>query len=281
MIVFTCNYTYMIDEPKAIKVADECWIALAKLTREHPDRLSFSAREILERVRKQAAHHELRPGIQAHIHLHNVANVPPNTARYRMSYRLEDKTFKLYRSGDPHHPERTGKTHPNRSDVPVQYHELLDWYESEYCGGTAARKLAAEDPILKLRGLGSEIWSGIDPDAFVDGLRSGWESDSNFSAFQTPPSDLQGVWESVVKCQGAEFKTKRGYPFTYRVEGDSGIWFERGGKEINQRLWRRELEKALSRLPLHGPADLKDFRDSSYLYGLLTDPRIVGRTARS
>jgi hypothetical protein len=169
----------MVEEPKAIKVADECWIALAKLTREHPDRLSFSAREILERVRKEPVHHELRPGVQAHIHLHNVGNLPPNTARCCMSCRLEDGTFKLYRSGDPRHPERSGKTHPRRADLPVQYHGLLDWYELEYCGGTAASNLAVEDPILRLRGLGKEVWSGVDPDAFVDGLRADWASESN------------------------------------------------------------------------------------------------------
>jgi len=37
---------------KALKIADECWIALAKLSREEPARSSFSAREILDRVRR-------------------------------------------------------------------------------------------------------------------------------------------------------------------------------------------------------------------------------------
>jgi hypothetical protein len=271
----------MIQERKTVKVADECWIALARRTREHPNRLSFSAREILESVRKEAVHDELRPGVQAHIHLHNVANVPPNTARYRMFYRLEDKTFKLYRPGDPHHPERTGKTHPLRGDVPVQYHELLDWYESEYCGGKTAGKFPVEeDPIVRLRGLGKEIWSGVDPDAYVERLRSGWELDPNSRERQTAQSDFQDLWEKVVKHQGAEFRTKSGLPFTHEVEGSSGIWFKRNGKTINQRLWRREVEQAFAKLPLHGPTDLKEFRDSSYLYGLLTDPRIVGGTSR-
>ena len=31
------------------------------------------------------------------------------------------------------------------------------------------------DPIRKLRGLGKEVWAGIDPDVYVDELRSGCE----------------------------------------------------------------------------------------------------------
>lgn len=32
-----------------------------------------------------------------------------------------------------------------------------------------------EDPILALSGLGKEVWEGVDPDAYVRGLREGWE----------------------------------------------------------------------------------------------------------
>lgn len=30
------------------------------------------------------------------------------------------------------------------------------------------------DPILALRGLGKEIWKGVDPDKYVEELREGW-----------------------------------------------------------------------------------------------------------
>lgn len=148
-------------------------MALAALSREHPDRAGFSRREILERIRLQGAHPELRPGVQVHIQQHNVANYPPNAARYRMFYRLADGAYRLFGPGDPYHPSRGGKTHPNRGDLPAKYHGLLDWYEREYCQGET---LVEDDPILKMWGLGREIWKGIDADAYVAELRAGWNA---------------------------------------------------------------------------------------------------------
>ncbi|HWZ31819.1 MAG TPA: hypothetical protein VNX18_10820 [Bryobacteraceae bacterium] len=256
-----------------VKVADECWIALAQLTQAHPDRKSFTAKEILNRIREAPAHLELRPGVQAHIHLHNIANLPPNTARYRMFYRLEDGTYRLYRPGDPHHAERRGKISPRRDELPVRYHSLLDWYETEYCSGHSAPPRGADDPILQLRGLGKKLWIGIDADKFVDELRSGWSA----VAPAATTDDTGDVWRRVVRYQGDEFKTVTGLPFTYQVEGASGIWFFRDGNRINRRLGKRELESALQKCPLHGPADLREFQDPSYLFGLLTDRRIIGQ----
>ena len=31
-----------------------------------------------------------------------------------------------------------------------------------------------DDPILKMRGVGKEIWAGTDADEYVRGLRSNW-----------------------------------------------------------------------------------------------------------
>jgi hypothetical protein len=164
-----------------IKVADECWVALAALSKERPDRAGFSRREILERIRLQGAHPELRPGVQIHIQQHNVANYPPNAARYRMFYRLADGTYRLFRPGDSYHPSRGGKTHPNRGDLPAKYHTLLDWYEREYCGG---KTLVEDDPILKMWGLGREIWKGVDPDAYVAELRADWNAEEPVAALK-------------------------------------------------------------------------------------------------
>jgi hypothetical protein len=69
---------------RQIRVADEAWIGLALLHHDDLGRESFTAREILDRVKAERVTSELRPGIQAHIYLHNVANVAPNSARYRM-----------------------------------------------------------------------------------------------------------------------------------------------------------------------------------------------------
>lgn len=171
---------------KNTKVADECWIALALLHREHPERPSFSATEILERLDKEGAHPEHRAGIQVHIYLHNVANLPPNSARYRMFYRLTDGTYRLYQPGDVSHPDRRGKTKPSPHDLPDHYHDLLRWYETEYCA-EQSRNLSPpeQDPILSSRGLGREIWIGTQGDSFVQEVRSDWNDDDSR---KNPPS---------------------------------------------------------------------------------------------
>ncbi len=161
-------------------VADEAWCALALLQREHADRESFSAREILDRVKAERLSPEFRPGIQAHIYLHNVANLEPNSARYRMFYKLPGDTYRLFRTNDIAHPSRKGKTKPSRENLPAQYHYLLDWYVNEYCSKETAMK-EEDDPILKMRGVGKEIWAGTDADEYVRELRSNWYGDQRDS----------------------------------------------------------------------------------------------------
>lgn len=161
---------------KDLKVADECWIALALLHREHPERTSFSAREILERLDHERAHPEHRAGIQVHIYLHNVANLRPNSARYRMFYRLTDGTYRLFHPRDAAHPDRRGKTKPSLHSLPDRYRELLRWYDREYCAPRSRTVASLErDPILSARGLGREIWIDTEADVFVRKLRSGWK----------------------------------------------------------------------------------------------------------
>ena len=164
----------LVKEP--ILVADEAWLGLALLHREHPEKESFNAREILDRVRAEHASSELRPGVQVHINLHNVANLEPNPARNRMFWKLTDDTYRLFRPGDHAHPLRRGKMKPYREKFPVQYHYLVDWYENEYCANGKIMK-EADDPILQMRGVGKEIWSGTDPDEYVRSLRSNWYGD--------------------------------------------------------------------------------------------------------
>jgi hypothetical protein len=155
---------------EAVRVADEGWIALALLQRANPERASFSPREILEQAKLERAAPELRPGLQPHIYLHNVANIAPNSATYRLFFRLEDGTLRLFRPGDAFHPDRHGKTSPKRSELPLRYHELLDWYEQVYC----AESPEPEDSVLAMAGVGADIWAGVDADAYVANLRAGW-----------------------------------------------------------------------------------------------------------
>src|ERR1700761_9499550 len=107
---------------KSIRVADEAWLALALLQYEHPDRDGFSAKEILDRVKTEQASAELRPGVQVHIYLHNVANAEPNSAKYRMFYKLPNDTYRLFRPTDAAHPDRRGKMMPERAELPEKYH---------------------------------------------------------------------------------------------------------------------------------------------------------------
>lgn len=157
-----------------IRVADETWCGLALLHREHSLKESFSAREILDRVKAERASPDLRPGVQAHIYLHNIANLEPNSARYRMFYKLPDDTYRLFRPGDQSHPSRKGKITPVREELPPQYHYLLDWYEAEYCTQVMNEE---DDPILKMRGVGKEMWADTDADEYVRSLRSNWYGD--------------------------------------------------------------------------------------------------------
>src|SRR5579864_5845539 len=163
---------------RRILVADEAWVGLALLLREHPEKASFTAREILDRVKAERATPELRPGVQAHIYLHNVANLEPNSARYRMFYKLPDDTYRLFRPRDQAHPSRKGKMLPSREELPDQYHYLLDWYQQEYCA-KETNMPEEDDPILKMRGVGKEIWAETDADEYIRSLRSNWYGDKS------------------------------------------------------------------------------------------------------
>ncbi len=252
-----------------VLVADECWIALALLHRNYPERISFSAREILDSLKLEKAHPEVRPGVQPHIYMHNVANVQPNSARYRMFYRLSDGTLRLFRPGDDFHPARKGKTIPERSKVPARYHELLEWYEKEYC-----RRVSQSDPVLQMRGVGKEIWMDEGADAFVARERKGWDDNGGQAHTLPVKAVADRVWNRIITYQDQEFHTLRGKPFTYVVEAKTGIRPYCDGKRVNRRLGRRDIERAVSRCPLDRPKDIKDCRGSSYLFGLLMDGRI-------
>lgn len=263
-----------VQETTHILVADEAWVALATLHKAQPKRQSFSPKEIMDQVKREHAYPELRPGVQAHIYLHNVANLEPNSARNRMFYRLEDDTLRLFRPGDRAHPSRKGKVIPERTDLPEKYHHLLDWYEQEYSRRSKRPGQEEEDdPILQMWGLGKEIWADTNADAYVASLRSGWTSEENSTG---PVLQMDTVWRRIAQHQGQEFRTSSGLQFTYEVEGTGGIWFYRDGSRINQRLGRGDVEKAIRKCSLGRTSDISECRDYAYLYGLLTDSRIHG-----
>lgn len=168
------NTTIVGDKIVKVRVADEVWIAMVLLHREHPERAEFTIDEIVGRVAQENIYGSLRPGVRAHISSHCVANKDPKPALYRMLYATGKHTRRLYRADDAAHPLRSGKIKPSRDEIPERYHNLLDWYETEYFR-RATSEVTEPDPILALRGAGKEIWQDEHPDEYVRRLREGWE----------------------------------------------------------------------------------------------------------
>ena len=159
----------MLSTGRRVTIADEVWIATALLHREHPERADFTVQEIKERVAREGIAGPLRPGVETHIRQHCVANRPSDTDRVRLLYATSTRTRRLYREGDSYDPRRAGgRVTPAPNNIPAEYRYLLDWYAEAY--GTPADL----DPILRLRGLGKEIWQDEEPDEYVRRLREGW-----------------------------------------------------------------------------------------------------------
>lgn len=159
----------------SIRVADEVWIAIALLHRQHPEQGDFTVGEIVRRaeVERVTGADRLRPSVQVHAYLHCVANKAPNPGRYRMLVETTKGRRRLFKPGDPCHPLRaSGKDVPDAREIPSNYGELLDWYRRKYIGTDGGDDV---DPILSLRGMGKAIWEGEDADAYVNRLREGWQ----------------------------------------------------------------------------------------------------------
>jgi hypothetical protein len=157
-----------------LKVADEVWVAVALLHREHPEQPDFALDEIMARAAREAGKEPLRPGVYVHVVQHCVANRAPNPGRYRMLYETAPGRRRLFRKGDTYHPGREGaKTTPDNDDMPQQYRDLLDWYRGWEAAANAKR--IEDDPLLALRNIGKGLWTGVDPDEYVRQLREGWE----------------------------------------------------------------------------------------------------------
>jgi len=154
-----------------LKVADEVWIATALLHREQPQRSDFAVKEIMQRLKDQNLAGTQRGSVHVHVISHCVANRPPSPAAYRMLLETSRGRRRLYRPGDPYHPQRRGRKSPVPEDIPPQYRDLIDWYETEYASKTRG---AEEDPLLALRGSGRTLWSEEHADDYVKRLREGW-----------------------------------------------------------------------------------------------------------
>lgn len=160
--------------PPTLKVADEVWIATALLHRGDPSSEDFSVEEIVQRANREGLYKPLRPGVYVHVIQHCVANRPPNPGRYRMLFETGDGRRRLFRKGDPYHPEREGsKATPAPDDLPERYRDLLNWYRRWEQDST--KNTMKNDPLLSLRGSGKHIWADEHADEYVRRLREGWE----------------------------------------------------------------------------------------------------------
>ena len=152
-------------------VADEAWIATALLHREHPEREDFSKKEIVRRAERIAGPEPLRPGVGHYVSYHAVAQKRPNPGRHCLLFATARGRRRLFRPGDPRHPDRRGNVVPQRSRLPAAYRSLIDWYHTVYA---IRREDAPPDPVLALRGVGRALWADEEADAYVARLREGW-----------------------------------------------------------------------------------------------------------
>ena len=159
---------------RQIKVADEAWIATALLHREQPSREDFRVEEIVGRAVREGIAGPVRPGVYVHVVQHCVANRPPNPGRYRMLFEPRRGHRRLFRKGDPFHPDREGsKITPRPEDLPPKYEGLLDWYRDWTVSGGG--RATEADALLASAGSGKNLWSDEKADEYVRRLREGWQ----------------------------------------------------------------------------------------------------------
>jgi hypothetical protein len=161
-----------------VKVADELFLILALLHKEHPEKETFSIGEILERATAEGLGSERQDqrSLRQHAYEHAAANVPPGKqgGRYRMVFRQPDNRIRLLQASDYVHPERHQKFYPDEREIPERYHELLHWAKERREGKTELPGRWLQG-LFELRGMGKEIWKGVDPDEYVRKLREDWE----------------------------------------------------------------------------------------------------------
>jgi len=82
--------------------------------------------------------------------------------------------------------------------------------------------------------------------------------------------DFEAIWANIVSNAGQEFRTKKELPYTYQVVNGAVVPDRTGFA-----LARINFEKAAKVEDLTGPGKLgKDVMGPSYVYGILSDPRI-------
>lgn len=135
------------------------------------------------------------------------------------------------------------------------------------------------DPVLSMLGVGRELWALESGDRLVERLRSDEAPPVPApSPANVPTANIANeIWARIEKHQGEQFYTARRLPLTFRVEGN-GIWFFREGQLINRKATRTQVEVAISRCPLKTTTEIRDLIDYPYLFAVLMDRRIRGKS---
>jgi bifunctional DNA-binding transcriptional regulator/antitoxin component of YhaV-PrlF toxin-antitoxin module len=108
-------------------------LATALLHRENSNAADFSVHEIIEKASVEKLVKGYRPGLQVHTSKHCVANKAPNPGRHRILFETTRGRRRLFKKGDPFHPDREGgKIRPDRTDLPLEYQPLVNWYDEVY-----------------------------------------------------------------------------------------------------------------------------------------------------
>jgi hypothetical protein len=161
-------------------IADRIWIATALLHQQFCLRGDFKKDEIRIKMGEEGLAEGVdRSSLNAHLNQHCISNVPPSSGKYRMLYETTPGgNLRLFRVGDLTHPARDprrkpSKIVPKREEIPEQYWQLLDWYESwsKQLHAPDAPINWEDDPLIRLIGSGKHIWADEHADEYVENLR--------------------------------------------------------------------------------------------------------------
>jgi len=152
-------------------IADSVWLATALLHREKSHASDFSVQEIIAKSLAARLVESYRPGLSVYCSKHCVANKSPNPVRDRILVETARGRRRLFRTGDPFHPDRqNGKIRPEKKDIPIEYQPVVDWYDQIYCKQGASSQSAPE--VNTLHQFPTDLRSGDSGIAGLDGMRS-------------------------------------------------------------------------------------------------------------
>lgn len=109
-------------QTKQLTIRVEVWLAAAML--HEAGHATFTPGRLVEEVERRFG--DTRPGVMTHVSAHCVASARKNSSVvYSYLTRTEDGLYRLFRSGDPVHPSRSGiATYPEQADLPEAYWDL-------------------------------------------------------------------------------------------------------------------------------------------------------------